>query len=113
MLRYALRWCLALLSLEAITHLVYFNSVAKHRAWAYLEHIGVEIRPLHYAEGSYWVLMFMWLKFTVIWRFFRLIALGDGIDPPENMTRCMANNHDIEVREPSFREARPALCLCL
>lgn len=28
----------------------------------------------------------------------RLAALLDGIDPPENMRRCFANNYDIEVR---------------
>jgi D-alanyl-lipoteichoic acid acyltransferase DltB (MBOAT superfamily) len=27
------------------------------------------------------------------WRFFRLWALADGMDPPENMVRCMANNY--------------------
>ena len=27
------------------------------------------------------------------WRFFRLWALTDGLDPPENMIRCMANNY--------------------
>jgi D-alanyl-lipoteichoic acid acyltransferase DltB (MBOAT superfamily) len=27
------------------------------------------------------------------WRFFRLWALADGIDAPENMVRCMANNY--------------------
>ncbi len=44
-----------------------------------------------------WVLSFMWLKFTVIWRFFRLAALAAGIDAPENICRCFANNYDIEV----------------
>lgn len=28
----------------------------------------------------------------------RLAALADGIEPPENMKRCFANNYDIEVR---------------
>ncbi|KAL3156486.1 hypothetical protein ABBQ38_000790 [Trebouxia sp. C0009 RCD-2024] len=45
---------------------------------------------------SFWVLMFMWLKFLVIWRFFRLWALADGMDVPENMLRCICNNYDIE-----------------
>ena len=26
--------------------------------------MGVALGPLHYAEGTYWVLVFMWLKFT-------------------------------------------------
>lgn len=32
-------------------------------------------------------------QLLVIWRFFRLWALLDGIDTPENMVRCMANNY--------------------
>jgi hypothetical protein len=36
------------------------------------------------------------LQFLVIWRFFRFWALADGIVPPENMTRCVANNYDVE-----------------
>ena len=27
----------------------------------------------------------------------RLAALLDGVDPPENMRRCFANNYDVEV----------------
>ena len=61
-LLYALRWGAALLSLEVLTHTLYFNCIAKHRAWAPLEQMGVALSPLHYAEGSYWVLVFMWLK---------------------------------------------------
>ena len=52
---------------------------------------------------GYWVLNFMWLKFTVIWRFFRLWALAAGCAPPENMTRCVNNHYDIE----GFWKARP------
>jgi hypothetical protein len=33
------------------------------------------------------------LQLLIPWRFFRLWALMDGIDPPENMVRCMANNY--------------------
>lgn len=52
------------------------------------------------AEGS--VLPFALLKWSsypyfcqllVPWRFFRLWALLGGVDPPENMVRCMANNY--------------------
>ncbi len=37
------------------------------------------------------------LQFLVIWRFFRMWALVDGIQVPENMLRCICNNYDIEV----------------
>jgi D-alanyl-lipoteichoic acid acyltransferase DltB (MBOAT superfamily) len=36
----------------------------------------------------------MWLKFAAIWRFFRAAALLEGLDPPENMRRCFADNCD-------------------
>ena len=62
--RYAVRWGAALLALEALTHTLYFNCIAKHRAWGLLEQMGVALGPLHYAEGTYWILLFMWLKFT-------------------------------------------------
>lgn len=45
----------------------------------------------------------MWLKFTVVWRFFRLASLAAGVDAPENIRRCFANNYDIEVRSPAGR----------
>ena len=39
-----------------------------------------------------------WLKFLIIWRFFRLASLAAGVDVPENMRRCFANNYDVEAR---------------
>lgn len=60
---------------------------------------------------GFWNLIIVWLKVRVSfdesfdhltyrdeqlllpWRFFRLWALADGVDPPENMVRCMANNY--------------------
>lgn len=35
-------------------------------------------------------------QFLVIWRYFRCCALLEGIEPPENMLRCVNNNYDIE-----------------
>ena len=37
------------------------------------------------------------VQFLVIWRFFRMWALADGVQVPENMMRCICNNYDIEV----------------
>ena len=44
---------------------------------------------------SYLLLLVMWLKFLLIWRFFRLWAMMDGLETPENMTRCMSNNYSL------------------
>lgn len=42
---------------------------------------------------SYFNLHMIWLKLLLPWRLFRLWALIDGIDPPENMVRCVSNNY--------------------
>lgn len=39
------------------------------------------------------LMMIMALQLLIPWRFFRLWALAGGIDPPENMVRCMVNNY--------------------
>jgi len=41
---------------------------------------------------GYWTLNFMYMKFMIIWKFFRVIGNLDGIDSPENMNRCVNNN---------------------
>jgi len=43
--------------------------------------------------AGFWNLIIVWLKLLIPWRFFRLWSLADGIDPPENMVRCMTNNY--------------------
>jgi hypothetical protein len=48
------------------------------------------------AGASYIILKLMWMKFLLIWRFFRLWAMADGIAAPENMIRCMSNNYSLE-----------------
>jgi D-alanyl-lipoteichoic acid acyltransferase DltB (MBOAT superfamily) len=44
---------------------------------------------------SFCALIGVWFKFLLVWRYARLIALCDGIDPPENMKRCIANNYSV------------------
>jgi D-alanyl-lipoteichoic acid acyltransferase DltB (MBOAT superfamily) len=56
-----------------------------------------KLSTIQLVSCSYILLKLMWLKFLVMWRFFRLWALADGVDPPENMTRCMSNNYSIEM----------------
>jgi hypothetical protein len=51
--------------------------------------------PFEVGVTSLMVLNFMWLKFAVIWRFFRLWALVSGVEVPENMLRCVNNNATI------------------
>lgn len=94
--RYAARLGADWLCLELLTHSLYCNSIAKHQVGLRYHGEGLHYGAVEMAMTAFWVLCFMWLKFATIWRFFRLGALLDNVDPPENMRRCFANNYDIE-----------------
>lgn len=91
--RYMLRWLGCLLCLEAVTHALYLNALAKARMW---KRPGMDWGPLEFSLTGFWVLLFMWLKFTVTWRFARAASLAAGVDCPENILRCVCNNYDVE-----------------
>lgn len=44
--------------------------------------------PLGCAEFALLAVLYLYLKFLCIWRFFRAWALLDGVYPPENMPQC-------------------------
>lgn len=86
---YALRWAFCLFILESgLKNFPMFAVVSSGLFW--------ELSPLEMAVAAYVLLKLMWLKFLLLWRFFRLWALVDGKQPPENMTRCMSNNCSLE-----------------
>lgn len=87
---YGLRWFLCFLLMEFLTHLCYFNALAISGVWQMLSPVEIFII-------GYGVLNFMWLKFLLIWRFFRFWALIDGIETQENMTKCLNNCCDLET----------------
>ncbi|GMN62213.1 hypothetical protein TIFTF001_031291 [Ficus carica] len=95
---YGVRWIFSLLLMELMTHLFYYNAFAISRAWRHLS-------PLDVFIVGYGVLNFMWLKFFLIWRYFRFCFNASvhtkekdddfaalqicGIEAPENMPRYM------------------------
>jgi D-alanyl-lipoteichoic acid acyltransferase DltB (MBOAT superfamily) len=83
---YAVRWGFALFCMEAMMHLFYAVAIKDAKAW---NNFG----PLELFQFSLLTLFFIWLKLLVIWRFFRLWALSDGIETVENMQRCMLMNY--------------------
>ena len=105
------RLAVALLCTEAVTRISFANAIATRgrgmvlklrppaepaeagALWELREGTGT---PFDYASLGFWTLIFMWLKFLTLWRFFRLFALADGVGAPENMRRCMCNNFDVE-----------------
>lgn len=92
--KYALlKFGVVFLLLELWTHLVYTNAMAVSRVWT-RDVFGV-FGPFEVGATSLATLNFMYLKFTVMWRFFRLWALASGVEAPENMLRCVNNNATI------------------
>ncbi|KZV91249.1 MBOAT-domain-containing protein [Exidia glandulosa HHB12029] len=83
---YALRFVICLLTMEVVLHYMYVVAIKDARAWA-------GDTPAQLCMLGFWNLIVVWLKLLLPWRFFRLWALADGVEPPENMVRCMANNY--------------------
>ncbi|KAL5547094.1 hypothetical protein UlMin_006781 [Ulmus minor] len=86
---YGVRWIFSFLLMELMTHQFYYNAFAISGVWRHLSAVDVFII-------GYGVLNFMWLKFFLIWRYFRLCSLICGIDAPENMPRCINNCYNME-----------------
>ncbi|KAI9685235.1 MAG: glycerol transporter [Bathelium mastoideum] len=84
---YGLRFLLTVLSMELILHFIYAVAISKADPdWS-------TYTPFQLSMLAYFNLHIIWLKLLIPWRFFRLWALCDGIDPPENMVRCMSDNY--------------------
>lgn len=96
--------------METMLHTMYVVAIKDSSAWE-------GDTPAELSMIGFWNLVVVWLKvgcfpshyerspafhprstpadmqLLIPWRFFRLWALIDGIDPPENMVRCVANNY--------------------
>lgn len=84
---YGIRFLLTLLCMELILHYIYAVAISKASPdWSLFT-------PGQLSMLAFFNLHIIWLKLLIPWRFFRLWALIDGIDPPENMVRCMSNNY--------------------
>ncbi|ROV94297.1 hypothetical protein VMCG_08667 [Cytospora schulzeri] len=84
-IRYAVRFLLCLLCMELMLHFIYVNAISK----AYPDWSSYSAAQLSLL--SYHNLIIIWLKLLLPWRLFRLWSLVDGIDPPENMVRCVTD----------------------
>lgn len=86
-IRYAVRFLLCLLTMEIMLHFIYVQAISKaNPTWG-------DFTPAHLSLLSYFNLHAIWLKLLLPWRLFRLWALIDGVDPPENMIRCVSDNY--------------------
>lgn len=86
-LTYGVRFILALLAMELMIHFIYVVAISKaDPAWEVYS-------PFQLSMLGFFNLHHIWLKLLLPWRFFRLWALIDQIDPPENVVRCMSDNY--------------------
>ncbi|KAG6861629.1 hypothetical protein C0995_014068 [Termitomyces sp. Mi166 len=83
---YSVRLVASILTMEFILHFMYVVAIKDTKAWN-------GATPAEISMIGFWNLIIVWLKLLIPWRFFRLWALMDGIEVPENMVRCMANNY--------------------
>lgn len=85
-IRYAIRFVACLLTMEVVLHYSYVGAIGlSNPDW-------VTYTPAQLSLLSYMNLHVIWLKLLLPWRFFRLWSLLDGIDPPENMVRCVSDS---------------------
>ena len=73
--------------MEFLIHTIYVVAISKSSPdWS-------TYTPFQLSMLAYFNLHIIWLKLLLPWRFFRLWSLIDGIDPPENVVRCMSDNY--------------------
>jgi D-alanyl-lipoteichoic acid acyltransferase DltB (MBOAT superfamily) len=83
--KYGIRFLLTLLCMELVLHFDYCVAISRGNPnWA-------SYTPAQLSLLSFFNLHIIWLKLLLPFRLFRLWALIDGIDPPENMLRCISN----------------------
>ncbi|KAF2835772.1 glycerol uptake protein 1 [Patellaria atrata CBS 101060] len=86
---YGIRFLICLLAMELIIHFMYAIAISKSDPdWSVYT-------PFQLSMLGFFNLHHIWLKLLLPWRFFRFWSLLDGIDPPENMVRCMSNNYSM------------------
>ena len=88
---YALRWIGVFLLMELQMHFHYSNAIAAQKSQA-LYSISDIFLAMSLSRA---VPLFMCMKGLLIWRFFRLWSLCNGIECPENMNRCVFNNYSM------------------
>ncbi|OAQ76501.1 glycerol:H+ symporter (Gup1) [Purpureocillium lilacinum] len=90
-IRYGVRFVLVFLAMELVLHFDYVGAISKaNPVWG--EYTAAQLSML-----SFFNLHIIWLKLLLPWRLFRLWSLIDGIDPPENMVRCVSNNYSTQL----------------
>jgi D-alanyl-lipoteichoic acid acyltransferase DltB (MBOAT superfamily) len=82
---YAARLVGCILLMEFFMHTLYVVAIKDTGTWT-------GFTPFQIAMIGFFNLKYIWLKLLIIWRFFRLWAMLDGVECVENMTRCMTTH---------------------
>ncbi|GAA6059716.1 hypothetical protein JCM10212_000244 [Sporobolomyces blumeae] len=114
---YTIRFLVSFLTMELVLHSMYVVAIKDSKPFEFVDGVGFGFAKGQGGGGGggggggtggewwerlscfevcmvgFWNLIIVWLKLLIPWRFFRLVALLDGVAPPENMVRCMANNY--------------------
>ena len=94
---YFIRCVLIFITFEVFNHYVYINAIMtnKYNTWAFEEYK----KDMSYIKYFYLCLnnlVFVFIKFSLIWKVARLWGWTDGILSEENMNRCIYNNYSFE-----------------
>ena len=89
-IKYLFRYIVLFIGFEIFNNLFYVNALLTNKNNSHLL-IGLDNHTL--ILGSFTLLIFIWFKFSVIWKGARLWAWLDGINTEENMNRCICNNY--------------------
>lgn len=89
---YGIRFLVCLITMEIMIHFIYAVAISKSSPPAWDTYTPFQLSMLGYFNLNH-----IWLKLLLPWRFFRFWALLDGIDPPENMVRCMSDNYSTQA----------------
>ena len=88
--KYAAHIAITFVALAIELHFAYINAIYKTAG------VFEVLTTAQKASLLFLTLSFLWMKFRVFWRFFRLLAITDGIEVPEDMPRCFANTTTVQ-----------------
>jgi len=92
---YFLRYIFVIICFEIFNRYIYVNLYLTNPKNFYLMQ-NEKFNYYSYSLFCFFLLIFIWFKFTVIWRTARIWAMFDDILTEENMNRCMYNNYCFE-----------------
>ena len=94
---YLIRCILIFIIFEVFNHYIYINAIMtnKFNNWAF-EEFRKNMTYMQYFFLCLNNLVFVFLKFSLIWKISRFWGWSDGILTEENMNRCIYNNYTFE-----------------